>query len=83
VTETYVCPNCGETQERPYRVKLIVLTCPVCGENGYFLNDSLVSLLDDIPESERPADWGEMNVEERMRYAVKEDLVDANLVLNF
>lgn len=79
MTESYVCPHCGRVEERPYRVRLIILTCPDCGENGRFLNESLVDQLDDVPEAERPEGWTEMPLDERLLYAVREDLLDVSL----
>jgi hypothetical protein len=62
-------------EDRPYRVRLIILTCPDCGENGRFLHESLVDRLDEVPEAERPDDWGEMPLDERLQYAVREGLL--------
>jgi len=75
VTDSYVCPHCGRVEERPYRVRLIILTCPDCGENGRFLHESLVERLDEVPEAERPDDWGEMPLDERLQYAVREGIL--------
>jgi hypothetical protein len=83
VTETYVCPNCTATVERPYRVRLIVLTCPECGENGNFLNRTLVELLSEIPEEERPDDWGDLAVDQRLSSAVRRGLLDTDQVWFF
>jgi hypothetical protein len=60
VTDSYVCPDCGRIEERPYRVRLIVLTCSECGKNGRFLHESLVERLDEVPEPQRPEDWDEL-----------------------
>jgi hypothetical protein len=78
VTDSYVCPHCGRVEERPYRVRLIILTCPDCGRNGRFLNASLVARLEEVPESERPEEWGEMPLDERLQYAVRKELLDVS-----
>jgi hypothetical protein len=83
VTETYVCPNCGATEERKYRVRLIILTCAECGENGRFLHQSLANLLATIPEPDRPDGWGTLPADQRLREAVKEGLVDVEDVKYF
>ncbi|MGQ4556974.1 hypothetical protein [Halobellus sp. GM3] len=78
MTETYVCPHCGRTEERPYRVRLIILTCLDCGENGRFLHESIVNRLEEVPEAERPEEWGEMPLDERLGYAIREGLLDVS-----
>ncbi|WP_144902687.1 hypothetical protein [Halobellus captivus] len=78
MTESYVCPHCGRVEERPYRVRLIILTCADCGENGRFLHESIVARLEDVPEPRRPEDWSEMALDERLQYAVKEGLLDVS-----
>lgn len=76
VTETYVCPHCGTTQERSYRVRLIIVTCPECGENGRHVHASYVDLLDEVPEEDKPDEWSRMPLDERLLDAVKRGLVD-------
>lgn len=83
MTETYVCPNCGEREHREYRVRLIILTCPNCGENGRFLNETLVELLEEIPEEERPEEWAELPADQRLHRAMKRGLLDADEVWFF
>jgi hypothetical protein len=78
VTESYVCPHCEHVEERTYRVRLIVLTCPDCGRNGRFLNESLVARLDDVPETERPDDWGTMPLDARLQWAIEENVLDVS-----
>nr|WP_305148875.1 hypothetical protein [Halobellus inordinatus] len=51
------------------------MTCPDCGENGRFLHESLVERLNEVPEAERPDNWGEMPLDERLQYAVREGLL--------
>lgn len=79
MTESYVCPHCGRVEERPYRVRLIILTCPDCGRNGRFLHESLVTRLEEVPESDRPDGWGEMPLDERLLYAMRESLLDVSI----
>lgn len=76
MTESYVCPHCEHVEERPYRVRLIVLTCPDCGRNGRFLHGSLVARLDDVPETERPDDWARMPLDARLEWAIREDFLE-------
>jgi hypothetical protein len=78
VTDSYVCPNCERVEDRSYRVRLIVLTCPDCGDNGRFLNSTLVNRLREVPESDRPDDWEERPLDARLEYAIKEGLVDVS-----
>jgi len=78
VTETYVCPTCEHAEDRSYRVRLILLTCPNCGENGRFLNRSLVDRLDEVAPADRPDDWGEMPLDERLEYAARNGLLNVS-----
>jgi Zn-finger nucleic acid-binding protein len=78
VTDSYVCPNCERVEDRSYRVRLILLTCPECGNNGRFLNRTLVDRLREVPESDRPDDWGEMPLDVRLEYAIREGLLDVS-----
>jgi hypothetical protein len=63
-------------EDRPYRVRLIVLTCPECGDNGRFLNTTLVGRLQEVPESDRPDEWTEMPLDDRLEYAIKQGLLE-------
>lgn len=76
MSDTYVCSSCGGTVERDYGVQYIVLTCPHCGENGRFVHETLVGVLDDLPTEERPEDWEEMPLDERLLHALREGLID-------
>jgi hypothetical protein len=76
VSDTYVCSSCGGTVERSYGVQYIVLTCPHCDGNGRFVHDSLVGVLDGLAAGERPEDWEEMRLDERLLHALREGLVD-------
>ena len=76
MTDSYVCPNCERVEDRPYRVRLIVFTCPECGDNGRFLNTVLVDRLREVPDPDRPDDWAEMRLDERLEYAIKHGLLD-------
>lgn len=75
-SETYVCPECTTPVERDYRVKYLVRTCDECGTNGRFLNESLTDVVEGIPEEERPDDWADTPLDERVRYALEEGLID-------
>ena len=78
VTDSYVCPNCERVEDRPYRVRLILFTCPDCGDNGRFLNRTLVNRLGEVPESDRPVGWAEMPLDERLEYAIRENILDVS-----
>ncbi|RDI70293.1 HMG-box domain-containing protein [Halopelagius longus] len=78
MTDTYVCPYCGATEHREYRVRLILLTCPECGENGRFLNEELVEVLDEIPDDELPEEWSELPADQRLHRAMERGLVDSD-----
>ena len=71
-----MCPHCRRVETRPYRVRLIVLTCPDCGRNGRFLHESLVAQLDEVPDAERPEGWEEMPLDERLRFAIEEGVLE-------
>lgn len=78
MTDSYVCPNCERVEDRPYRVRLIVFTCPECGDNGRFLNTVLVDRLREVPDPDRPDDWAEMRLDERLEYAIKHGLLEVS-----
>ena len=71
MSDTYRCSVCRATTERPYGVRFIILTCPECGRNGRHVHDSLVSLLDRVPESERGDDWDDRPLDERLLEALE------------
>ena len=71
MSDRYVCSACRETTTRPYGVRYIVVTCPACGKHGRHVHESLVSLLDDIPEEERPDDWDDRPLDERLLDALE------------
>jgi RNase P subunit RPR2 len=75
-SETYVCPECTSTVERDYRVKYVIRTCEECGHNGRFLHESLLDVVYDIPEEERPDGWADKPLDERLRRALEEGLID-------
>ncbi|MFB6251194.1 MAG: hypothetical protein ABEI27_05835 [Halobellus sp.] len=79
MTESYVCPTCERVEERSYRVRFIILTCPDCGENGRFIHTSFVDRLEEIPESEHPEGWADMTLDERLLYAVREGLLQIDI----
>lgn len=76
MSETYVCPHCGEPAERSYAVRLVITTCPECGEHGNFLHRSIHALLAAIPKGERPDGWGKMDPEQRVLAALREGIID-------
>ncbi|WP_380678280.1 hypothetical protein [Salinigranum sp. GCM10025319] len=64
--DTYVCSACRGTTDRPYEVRYIVVNCPDCGEHGRLVHEALVSLLDTVPEEDRPDDWDDRPLDERL-----------------
>jgi hypothetical protein len=71
VTETYVCPTCGSTTERDFRVPSVVRTCQSGCGFVHFLREELLELTERVPEAERPDDWDDLSGEERLRIAVR------------
>ncbi|ELZ34426.1 hypothetical protein C474_01931 [Halogeometricum pallidum JCM 14848] len=57
-------------------MRLIIVTCPECGENGRHVHASYVDLLDEVPEEDKPDEWSRMPLDERLLDAVKRGLVD-------
>jgi hypothetical protein len=47
-------------------VRYIVVNCPDCGQHGRLVHESLVSLLDAVPEDDRPDDWDDRPLDERL-----------------
>ena len=72
MTETYVCPTCGTTTEREFRVPSVVRTCEGGCGFVHFLREELLELTERVPDSERPDDWDELHGEERLRIAVRQ-----------
>jgi hypothetical protein len=75
VSETYVCSVCRETIERSYGVRYLVVTCPACGRHGRHVHESLVPLLDRVPEEMRPDDWEDKPLDERLLEALEEGYI--------
>lgn len=71
MSETYVCSTCRGTTERSYGVRYLVATCPECGRHGRLVNQSLVSLLDTVPEEARSDDWDDRPLDERLLEALE------------
>jgi DNA-directed RNA polymerase subunit RPC12/RpoP len=71
VPETYVCSACRGTTERSYGVRYLVVTCPDCGRHGRLVHQSLVSLLDTVPEEARSDDWDDRPLDERLLEALE------------
>jgi hypothetical protein len=71
VPDTYVCSVCRGTIERPYGVRYLVVTCPACGRHGRHVHESLIPLLQQVPESERPDDWEDQPLDERLLAALE------------
>jgi RNase P subunit RPR2 len=72
VSETYVCSSCRGTTDRPYGVRYLVVTCPECGRHGRLVHQSLVSLLDTVPEEARSDDWDDRPLDERLLEALEQ-----------
>lgn len=75
MTETYVCSHCQASVTRPFDIRLVIRTCDDCGENGRFLNESLVESLAALPADELPDDWEAMPLDEQFKLALKEGLI--------
>jgi hypothetical protein len=74
VTE-YVCPQCGNTVERDFRVPSVVRTCETDGFVHHVRAD-LLSAIEAVPASARPDDWAELPGRERLMIALREGVVD-------
>ncbi|MEF8790803.1 MAG: hypothetical protein V5A61_11820 [Haloarculaceae archaeon] len=72
---TYVCPTCGTTTEREFRVPSVVRTCEEGCGFVHFLRADLLELTERVPESDRPDDWEELHGEERLRIAMRQGYV--------
>jgi len=55
--------------------KLSCYACDECGENGRFLNESLVESLASLPADELPDDWESMPLDERFKLALERGLI--------
>ena len=71
----YVCPTCGDVVERPFRAPSVVRRCDNGCEFGPFLRVDVLDRVDQVPESARPDDWQEMEVEQRLLVAMREGVV--------
>lgn len=76
MTESYHCSHCRASDDRTYRVQFFLQTCPDCGEHGQFVHEAVVDVLDQIPERDRPGEWPEMTLAERLVYATRHGLVE-------
>ncbi|WP_255149923.1 hypothetical protein [Halorarius halobius] len=75
-TYEYVCPDCGNTVERDYRVPSIVRSCENdCGWDHYVRVD-LFEKVEQVPESARPDDWNDLSESRKLLVAMREGLVD-------
>ncbi|WP_435195167.1 hypothetical protein [Natronomonas sp. EA1] len=69
---TYVCPECGNTVEREYRVPSIIRTCESgCGFDHY-VRAELADAIAEVPEESRPDDWDDLTSTERLLVAFRE-----------
>jgi hypothetical protein len=75
VPDTYVCSDCRGTTDRSYGVRYIVVTCEECGRHGRHVHESLVSLLDAVPEDDRPDDWDDRPLDERLLAALEQGYI--------
>ncbi|PSP84137.1 hypothetical protein BRC96_06430 [Halobacteriales archaeon QS_6_64_34] len=75
MTETYVCSHCQSSVTRPFDIRAIIRTCDECGENGRFLNGSLVESLASLPADDLPDDWESMPLDERFKLALERGLI--------
>jgi hypothetical protein len=56
-------------------VRYIVVTCGECGRHGRHVHESLVSLLDAVPEDDRPDDWDDRPLDERLLAALEQGYI--------
>jgi hypothetical protein len=75
-TYDYVCPDCGNTVQRGYRVPSIVRNCENdCGFDHYVRAD-LLAKVEQVPEDARPDDWAELSESHKLLVAMREGIVD-------
>jgi hypothetical protein len=72
VSETYLCSVCRAPTERSFGVRFVVSTCSQCDRHGRHVHASLVSLLEQVPESARSDDWDDRPLDERLLAALRE-----------
>ena len=75
MTETDVCPECGATVDREFRVPTVVRTCDEGCGFVHFLREGLSELVAQVPEEHRPDDWSDLSSDERVRIAIREGVV--------
>lgn len=76
MSDSYVCSACHTSTDRSYGVRYIVSTCPECGRHGRLVHESLVSLLQRVPEEERPDEWEDQPLDERLLDALERGFID-------
>ncbi|WP_435143326.1 hypothetical protein [Halobaculum sp. P14] len=81
MTETYLCASCRAEQTRPYQVRYFVAVCPECGEHARFVHADLVDAAEQLPAADRPDDWADRSLDERVLYALEEGAISATSVL--
>ena len=71
----YVCPECGNTVDREFRVPSVVRSCENdCGFDHYIRTDVLEKV-EAVPETDRPDDWDDLDNEEKVYVALKEGVI--------
>ncbi len=72
---TYVCPTCGATTTRSFRTASVMRACENGCEFGHHVRQDLLAKVDDLPEADRPDDWSELSVRERLLAAMRSGAV--------
>jgi len=71
----YVCPECGNTATRSFRVPSIVRSCENdCGFDHYLRAD-LLEKVEAVPVDDRPDDWDELDNERKVYVALREGVI--------
>jgi hypothetical protein len=68
---TYVCPNCRATVDRPFRTPSVMRSCENACEFGHHLREDLLASIDGVPEADRPDDWSELSIRDRLFVAMR------------
>ncbi|PSP97740.1 hypothetical protein BRC94_09730 [Halobacteriales archaeon QS_5_70_17] len=77
---TYVCPACGATVDRPFHTASVMRTCDRGCEFDHHVREDLLAAVGDVPEADRPDDWDERSVRDRLLVALREGVVSPSEV---
>lgn len=68
---TYVCPGCGATVDRSFRTASVMRSCENECEFGHHVRADLLEKIEGVPEADRPDDWSELPVRDRLLAAMR------------